>query len=184
MTKPLDREDKPWVRQNAEKNCREENGLPARHIFWIRASPRICCRSGFFRDLKMRTFSTRRRREDQLGLGGVELRMRFPTFPPSPSRRRRQFTDFAVAVKTWVFIPLFLSCTLHFFFFFFSFLISTNHLGMCQATLAAFCTLFTDKNLKITEDEGSVKTKQAPRIGESSYEYAEAFHSTYYASLA
>ena len=55
---------------------------------------------------------------------------------------------------------------------------------MCQATLAAFCTLFTDKNLKITEDEGSVKTKQATRIGESSYEYAEAFHSTYYASLA
>ena len=48
----------------------------------------------------MRTFSTRRRREDRLGLGRVELRMRFPTFPPSPSRRRRQFTDFAVPVKT------------------------------------------------------------------------------------
>ena len=32
-----------------------------------------------------------------------------------------------------------------FLVFFFSFFISTNHLGMCQVTLASFCALFTDK---------------------------------------
>ena len=73
--------------------------------------------------------------------------MRFTSFPPSPSRRQRQFRDFAVAVKTWVFIPWFLSCTLHSLVFF-SLFINTNHVGMCQATPTAFCALFTDKNQK------------------------------------
>ena len=34
------------------------------------------------------------------------MRMRFAIFSPLPSRRWRQFRDFAVAVKTLVFIPL------------------------------------------------------------------------------
>ena len=91
--------------------------------------------------------------------------MRFPTFPPSPSRRRRQFTDFAVAVKTWVFIPLFLSCTLHFFFFF-SFLISTNHLGDVPSNSSGFLYSLhrqkskNNRRRRFSEDKTSYKDRR------------------------
>lgn len=62
------------------------------------------------------------------------LHRRFAIFLPSPSSRQRQFGDFAITVKMWVFILLFLSCTVHslFFFFFSVFLLAQSIWGCAK----------------------------------------------------
>ena len=106
----------------------------------------------------MWTFSTRRRHEDQFGLGTAQAICNIPTITLKSATSVWGFCHHSENVSSYT-ATSFLYCSFLVFFFFFSFFISTKHLGMCQATLVAFCALFTDKNQKNGQRRGFTEDK-------------------------